>query len=319
MANWITIQDEFNSTFITKEAAWAKIRRKYLKKLYHISEGRNVISYYSGWTQRPDLAPKSHFYIDQSDKCAFMTLVHGLDHKAELDLFLHTPGGDISATEPIMDFITDVFGRNIRTFVVQLAISAGTMMACMGDEIIMGRQSSLGPVDPQLVVGDDVIQAHSVIAEFEQAQCEIKANADSRFVWEKFIEKYPSGFINTCKNHIAWSKELVEKTLRKNMFFNDKNNDSAKNIANILTDVPKLKVHNRHLSLTTCRDFGLAVKDIYEFAGKNLELKDTIYAIHWANVCTLEALPVTKIIEGYGKRYYEGNKCKVKSVVRDLS
>ena len=34
-------------------------------------------------------------------------------------------------------------------FVPQLAMSGGTMMACACREIYMGRQSSIGPTDPQ--------------------------------------------------------------------------------------------------------------------------------------------------------------------------
>ena len=79
-----------------------------------------------------------------------MTVIHQLDRDKGLDLILHTPGGDTAATESIVDYLHNMFGNNIRAIVPQLAMSAGTMIACSCKEIIMGLQSSLGPIDPQL-------------------------------------------------------------------------------------------------------------------------------------------------------------------------
>ena len=42
-----------------------------------------------------------------------------------------------------------MFGTDIRAIVPQLALSAGTMVALACKEIIMGKHSSLGPIDPQ--------------------------------------------------------------------------------------------------------------------------------------------------------------------------
>ena len=42
-----------------------------------------------------------------------------------------------------------MFKLNIEVFVPMTAMSAGTMIACMSRKIHMGKQSSLGPIDPQ--------------------------------------------------------------------------------------------------------------------------------------------------------------------------
>ena len=54
------------------------------------------------------------------------------------------------------------------------------MIACTSKEIIMGKHSSLGPVDPQ--IGD--ISAQNVIKEYELAKKEIEENPDSIPFWE---------------------------------------------------------------------------------------------------------------------------------------
>ena len=54
------------------------VRRKYLKKL-HEKTGRNVISYYSGWLQRPNIDST----INDNDKNGFMTAIYGMDKSLE--------------------------------------------------------------------------------------------------------------------------------------------------------------------------------------------------------------------------------------------
>ena len=68
--------------------------KKYIN-LLHEHTKRNVIVYYSGWLNVPENLPVS---IDDLDMNGFMAMVHSLDVKKGLDLILHTPGGDISAT-----------------------------------------------------------------------------------------------------------------------------------------------------------------------------------------------------------------------------
>ena len=100
-----------------------------------------------------------------------MLSIHKVDKKAGLDLFIYTPGGNIAATESLVKYLKKKFGSDIRAFVPQIAMSAGTMLACACKEIYMGDHSNLGPVDPS-VFG---IQAQAVLAEIEKAYNEIKA------------------------------------------------------------------------------------------------------------------------------------------------
>ena len=77
-----------------------------------------------------------------------MAMCHGLDVDKGLDLILHTPREDVAATESIIDYLNTMFNGDIRAIIPQLAMSGGAMIACSCNEMIMGKQSSLGPVDP---------------------------------------------------------------------------------------------------------------------------------------------------------------------------
>lgn len=140
MGDWSKIFKEINES----QSQCDYIRRKYISDLSKIT-GRNVITYYSGWLSRQNTANTD---INDSDMDGFMNCVHELDCSKGLDLILHTPGGSPNAAEAIVNYLRDKFKKDIRVIVPQLAMSAGTMMACASKTIIMGKQSSLGPIDP---------------------------------------------------------------------------------------------------------------------------------------------------------------------------
>lgn len=108
-----------------------------------------------------------------------MNTVRGLDCSKGLDLILHTPGGSPMAAEAIVKYLRSKFGKDIRVIVPQLAMSAGTMIACSAKEIVMGKQSSLGPIDPQL----NGIPAYSIQNEFE----------DAKQIWQLATETLTTG------------------------------------------------------------------------------------------------------------------------------
>lgn len=96
--------------------------------------GRNVISYYSSWLTKNGV---QNLDICDADMTGFMTAVNGIECQKGLDLILHTPGGDPTAAEVIVNYLRSKFNSDIRVIVPQLAMSAGTMIACAGKEIIM--------------------------------------------------------------------------------------------------------------------------------------------------------------------------------------
>lgn len=151
MPSWTDLLDELKRTGSTFDL----VRRKYLAQLSELT-GRNTIIYYSGWLQKKGI---DGLTVGDADKNGFMAVVKGMDRARGLDLILHTPGGDVAATESLVDYLRAMFGNDIRGFVPQLAMSAGTMIACACKEIWMGKQSSLGPIDPQF--GN--IPAHAIL------------------------------------------------------------------------------------------------------------------------------------------------------------
>lgn len=282
MPNWHEISEELKQAGSTFDV----IRRRYLKEL-SVKTGRNVILYYSGWLQKNNI---DGLQVNDADKNGLMTVIHKLDRTKGLDLILHTPGGDTAATESIVDYLHSMFGNDIRAIVPQLAMSAGTMIACSCKEIIMGQQSSLGPIDPQF----GGIPAHAIVEEFKRAYSEIKSDPVKAAVWQPIVAKYNPTLVGECEKAIDWSEKMVENWLDRNMLSVEP--DKKKVIDNIikeLGDHAVNKSHARHLSMKKSKDIGLK---IIEMESDN-ELQDLILSIHHICIHTLGATNAFKIIE----------------------
>lgn len=263
------------------------LRRKYITELSAYTT-RNVICYYSGWLQKPELG--AAVAVNDIDKNGLMTTINGLDTSLGLDLILHTPGGDTAATESIVDYLWSKFGGDIRCFVPQMAMSAGTMIACSTREIWMGKQSSLGPIDPQL----NGIPAHGVLEEFSRAHDEILKDPRTIPLWQPIIAKYRPAFLGECEKAITWSTSLVDTWLKRNMLQPHPDRDAiAAQIVCELADHSVSLAHNRHLSAAKCKEIGLHVCDLES----DQALQDKVLSVHHIYIHTLSGTGALKIIE----------------------
>jgi ClpP class serine protease len=249
-----------------------ELRRRRLKDLA-TSRNRNVLVYSSGWLQKN--IPNPAISINDDDMNGFMNAVHGMDHSKGLDLILHTPGGDVAATESIIRYLSDCFNHDIVAFVPQLAMSGGTMLACMAREIVMGKQSSIGPTDP-LING---IPAGGVVEEFNQAISEVQANPSSLPIWAQIVNKYTPTFLGECQKAVNVSQKIVQSALQEGMFANensDKGRGKAENISKWLGAHSESGMHNRHISARQAKEHGLKIVDLE----KDNELQDKVLTLH---------------------------------------
>lgn len=282
MPSWHDLLSEIR----TAGGAHDAVRRRYLQKLHELT-GRNVIIYYSGWMQKPGVVG---LQVNDADKNGFMTVIYKMDRTKGLDLLLHTPGGETAATESLVDYLRSMFGTDIRAIVPQLALSAGTMIACSCREIVMGKHSSLGPIDPQFMG----LPAHGVVEEFKRAFNEVCGDQRKVAVWQPIIAKYNPTLIGECEKSIKWSNDMVGEWLRTGMLKDDPDKD--KKVASILKELADHALnlsHARHLSFDRCRAIGLNVVGLED----SHELQEAVLSVHHACIHTLGATNAFKIIE----------------------
>lgn len=225
----------------------------------------------------------------------FMRVVQGLDRSKGLDLILHTPGGDIAATEAIVCYLRSMFGTDIRAIIPQLAMSCGTMIACSTKEIIMGKHSSLGPIDPQILGWP----AQNIIKEFKRAVRELDANPNSPgtySVWKFVVEKYPSTILTTCEHGLEWADTMVKDWLISNMFASLPNPATAADtVVDSLGGNHQMKAHNRHISAAQCKGFGLNISDLES----DQPFQEAVLSVHHAYMHSFSSSKATKIVENH--------------------
>lgn len=216
---------------------------------------RNLICYISAWLQSSKNNPE--FQINDNDMNGLMNAVSGIENrKLGLDLVLHTPGGVVTATESIVNYLRKMFDMDIRVIVPHMAMSAGTMIACSSKEIIMGKESSLGPIDPQY----HNVPAQGVLKEFEKAMTETMTMPNRSLIWKEIISQYRPSFVGECENVVKMSYDLVEGWLLGCMFKkSSKKKERVQTILEELANHDASKVHDRHYDFVKSKKLGLRV------------------------------------------------------------
>ena len=231
--------------------------------------------------------------INDADKNGFMSVIYQMDRTKGLDLVLHTPGGDPAATESLVNYLRSMFSTDIRAIVPQLAMSAGTMVACACKEIVMGKHSSLGPIDPQLLGG---IPAHGILEEFCRAKKEIRNDPATVPLWQPIIAKYNPTLIGECEKAIAWCNEMTKTWLLGGMFNGEaESRKTVDQIVDELADHSVTKTHARHLSAEYCRDIGLKVVALED----DHQLQGAVLSLHHSCIHTLGFTSAFKLIENH--------------------
>lgn len=90
---------------------------------------------------------REHIELDTAEQ--LLSAIRTLKPDQPIDIVLHTPGGEVTAALQIANALKAHRGRKT-AFVPYHAFSAGTLVALTTDEIVMGPQAVLGPIDPQI-------------------------------------------------------------------------------------------------------------------------------------------------------------------------
>jgi len=271
------------------------VRRKYLRELSDLT-GRETILYASNFMQggmSPDLIT-----INLMDKQALMEVMHGLKGP-NLDLILHTPGGSPEALEAIVGYLRTKF-THIRAFVPVAAMSAGTMWALACDEIVMGKHSQLGPIDPQfpLAFGEQIrlAPAQAILDQFQLAKEECKDQANIP-AWITVLRTFGASLLQECLSAQKLSIALVSHWLQEGMLRDDDDAEAkAKVIAEKFADYAEHYSHGRPITRDKAREYGVTkITDLED----DQELQDAVLSVHHATVHTFSGTPAAKIVENH--------------------
>ena len=311
MPSWSDLQHELNR--IKPEKRGGIVARKSRESVGRIARhyDRNVLFYASAFLQKPQL-PNLYTSINMEDINAFMSGVNRHDFNKSLLLILHTPGGLAEAAQTIVDYLRSRFHK-IDVLVPTYAMSAGTMIALGCDRIVMGRQSQLGPTDPQLIVGNRAFSAHSIVEQFEEAKTEIAANPVLAHAWAPVLRSFGPALLQEARKSISYGQTLVRDWLRQYMFSNRPEPQALAEDVAAYFGGDKHGSHGRRIDRNEARQQHLDVIDLED----DQELQEEVLTLYHLSTIAFEMTPAVKSVVSSNGRLWIRNMPMVDSQQRN--
>lgn len=264
---------------------------KYLAEIGKLRGDRHVILYASAFLQKPQ-APADRLQITHEDLNAFMSVMFGMTWSKNLTLLLHTPGGVTNAAETLVAYLRSKF-TDIEVIIPTYAMSAGTMISLAANRLVMGRQSQLGPIDPQFVMGQRAQSARAVVDQFDEAKKEILKNGAAAGVWFPVLQTIGPALLQEARNAIEYGERMVAEWLEKYMFAGRKDAAAlAKAAAKHFNDAGTHKSHGRRIDRDEARAQQIVVEDLEV----NQQLQEAVLTLYHLATLVIEKGPACKIL-----------------------
>lgn len=290
MASWAKLQQEFNAVAPPLRGGWLTKRWEDGLKALSQHVGRPVIFYASGWLQKPQV-DGAFLSIAHDDVNAFMSCVHGLDCTKGLLLMLHTPGGSAEAAETIVDYLRSKFTA-IDVLVPTYAMSAGTMIALAADRIVMGRQSQLGPTDPQLIMNGMAFSAHSIDETFDEAKKEILKDPGVAAAYVPVLQPFGPALLQEARKAAKYGESLVAKWLAAYMLTGEQDPEAAARRVAAFFGGAAHGSHGRRIRMSEVHSQGLNVDELES----DPVLQDAALTVYHLVTLAFENGPACKLV-----------------------
>lgn len=306
MPSWNELVDEFvQQPSDADKEAWLKSRlTSSLSGIGALRGGRNVLIYGSAFLQKPQLQADA-ISITHEDLNGFMSCIYGMDWSSGLTLVLHTPGGDPNAAETIVSYLRSKF-FDVEVIIPTYAMSAGTMISLSANRIVMGRQSQMGPIDPQMVVGGRLVSAQAVVDLFEQAIDEVmRSDPVVARVWAPILPSLGPSLLAEAQMALLHSESMVAEWLEKWMFVGRVDaKEKAVDAAQYFNSAKTHKSHGRRIGRDEAKEKELMVSDLET----SQDLQDEVLTAYHVMTITFESSIAGKLIRssngtGWVKNY----------------
>ena len=209
--------------------------------------------------------------------------------RKNLFVILDTPGGVVEIVERIVRVLREHY-TEVKFIIPDRAMSAGTVLAMSGDEILMDYHSCLGPIDPQLVRDDRLVPALSYLAQYENL---INKSQHSELSTAELVLLAKLDLAELHQFELArdLSIELLKLWLTSYKFkdwnktqdrgicvTNEMKEERASEIARKLSDHTRWLTHGRGIDMKTLRnELRLTIDDF----GERPELKKAVWDYFW--------------------------------------
>jgi hypothetical protein len=202
--------------------------------------------------------------LEDADADMLMGVLQKMDLSKGLALFINSPGGDGLAAERMINVCRCHSGTKGFVAVVPGKAKSAATMVCFGAaKIIMGANSELGPIDPQLTVREDGrLKRFSVFNLIESYDDLFSRAVKNKGNLEPFLlqlAKYDEREIKEFRAALALSEDIAARSLASGMMKGESEADIKKKIDIFLTP-KRTKTHGRPIYRSEAVTCGLAVE-----------------------------------------------------------
>ena len=296
MSTWNELLTELSALETSQRDAWfnSKIDEG-ISAIAGLRGNRNVLLYASGFLQKPSV-PGTHIIMMPEDINGVMAAFTGMDWTLGLTIVLHTPGGATMAVQTLVEYIRSKFD-DVEVIVPAYAMSAGTMMALAADRVVLGNQSQLGPIDPQLAGGQH--SARAITELFSRARDEILQDTTAAHVWSPILASHGPSLLQYAQDQLDFSERMVGDWLTRYMVSNA--NDpvaEGKRIASYFNDASNHKSHDKRIGFSEAQGVGVTVEKLEDCQ----DLQEAVLTLYHVVTILIEQSAVTKIISSGSQR-----------------
>lgn len=269
------------------------MRRHHLARLSEHT-GRNTVVYATDFLNSSK-AGSQDLSIVLSDVQGLMEVFRHLDPSKGLDLVLHSPGGDPTAADSLVRYMRSKFG-DVRAIVPLAAMSAATMWSLAANDIVLGKHSQLGPIDPQLNMGNGMIPAGAIKRTFQKAQDECAADPSRINGWVPTLSQYFPGLLEMCDDYTQLSQDLVAEYLESYMFSGHTDaKEKAVAAATFFADDRQHIAHSRGIGREKLETLGLKITHLES----DPELQDRVLTVFHSYTHTFTMTSMAKMVENH--------------------
>ena len=240
--------------------------RQTIIKQIQVRTKRLLICYVSG----------SECMVEADDTMPFVDLLHNVPPGKDVDLLLHTRGGNTDAAEKLIRMMrSKIDTAALRIIVPEFAESAGTLMVLGADSVVMSDMSELGPIDPQINLSGIWQSVQHYLDAYDTHAKTLKNDPDNP-ADRIMLGKLDPAILKLCEVATARARQAAESLLRHGMF---QNSGNLTKTASELLGTTRWLSHGQMISWEDARDpqIGLVVE--------HLEYHSETWQDYWRLYC----------------------------------
>ena len=167
----------------------------------------------------------------------------------------------------------------------------------------MGRQSQLGPTDPQLIFDSRPFSAHSIVQQFEEAKRDIAGNAVMAHAWAPVLRSFGPALLQEARKSIAYGQSLVKGWLQKYMLAERSDPAAlAEQIAEYFSS-DEHGSHGRRISRDDAKVHQLEIVDLED----NQDLQEQVLTLYHLSTIAFDNGPAVKSVVSSNGRVWIKN------------